>query len=436
MTPPLSKSGPTFAYPPTDINPANPGADLPNLSKGGPGVFAAKGGDDKPGADKAKGGSDKSVSPQELVPSLNDEALFGLYLSKYQPERNKRFLNVTLAIMAVKKYLGGDASELATAKEKIVAWLSDPALLPKDTPSHQARVNLIAVLDRAKDDAGVAEILKALRANYSTAAVQSPAPVVSAGKTADELTGDLDEKALLGEQYDAFQKGKNKKYLNLNLSLIAIRKFVKGDSDQLTSAKEKIAAWRSDASLLSDPVAVQFGKSLNAVFKTATQDKAIGDGFKEMRKVLVADYAPKEAGDAEKKVEVPGPVANVPVENKSAVANLSFNFANPGKTGARQDTIGNFTSKLGPAARIPYERVLKKYEDFTAKSSVIFTVDNATGYITNVRFEDIQAKGSAGAKDIEAMYKDIATRMFSVLSFEKSGSEKSQMVKLPLTLKH
>src|SRR5262249_39275808 len=151
------------------------------------------------------------------------------------------------------------------------------------------------------------------------------------------------------------------------------------------SAKEKIVAWRSDTSLLQDPVAIKAGRGMKAIFDTAVQDKDFGDGLKELPKVLVADYAPKDSPPQVKPVVIHPPVASGTLKTP-----LVFNFGAPSKVGARTDTPNNITGKFGPAIKPPYQKVLNQYSDFTLKGDMLLTIDNATGALKSVSFDNLK----------------------------------------------
>ncbi|KAB2837807.1 hypothetical protein F9K50_10365, partial [bacterium] len=74
---------------------------------------------------------------QDLLAALGDEQLFGkLGYAKYNPERNGKYLEVTVTVLEIKKLLRGDSKSSAEAVKKIGEWLNKYELLTDTQVAH------------------------------------------------------------------------------------------------------------------------------------------------------------------------------------------------------------------------------------------------------------------------------------------------------------
>ncbi len=394
MTPPLSKANGPKPVEPGIFSIPDPKKDPKAPVKKD--VYVSQG-------DTAK--AKASVKLEDLVPAVGDEQLFGIFNAKYQPEKNKKYLKVTLALLAVRKFLGGDEAKAAEAKDKIVEWLSDGKLYP-DKTAHEARKNLIKVLEKAAGDSNVDELLKVLKANYTTAAV---------AKTKEEILSDISDLDLFEEFLKTYTDEKNKKYLKVTLSLLAIRKYLGGDASKLEEAKGKIVEWLSDADILRDDAAVKARKNLIKLLNVTTDDATLNADLQSLVKLLKANYSVSSASAKEEKTPAPPPEKG---KGEKTKAGYKYSFSIPTKKGGRKDNADNVGGKLNSVVSPPYNRFLKNSEAGVSADMKLI-VDPETGYVKEVRFENIKINGSANEAALENLFKAISTRAQQTYSFEK-----------------
>lgn len=450
MTPPLP-TGPYLGNPkslpaPTDDLPLE-GAPLPL----GPGVgdVSLNPVDSFIPMDDSSTGEFKSV--QDLLNAIGDEQLFGkLANAKYQAERNKKYLKVTLAILEIRKHLRGDEKTAAAAAKKIEEWLSDPELLGDTAVAHQARVNLIKALKRAPKgqgiDEGVKTILEALGKNYSTKAPPpNPAPPKPEAPkleekpkedvkapTAGSLLDSLTDAKLFGDKASSYNSERNKKYLPVTMALLEIRKFAKGDGAGTNDAVTKIAAWLGDSALLSDPVAHQARLGLIQALGAAPKGtESFNKGVAELLAALKANYG--KAGDAPKPAE-PKPESDS--KAKAGAKGLSELSVNP-KTKTkdkREDDAKSLSSGLNGAVKPAMSRLLKKYDSLKVKCQMTISVDDTTGQVVTVSFKDIEAGGGISPQDTKELLEAIAGNIRARFRFKKLGDSGLSFFKVPLSI--
>lgn len=432
MTPLQKKAPPVSSGKGQDYE-IQPGGKFDWTGKGpGKDVFYADAGKPKAGASKAKAPPTKD-DLKNLVPFLGDDQIFGVFATDYQKERNKKYLRLTLAILSIRSYLKGDG-DVAAAKQRIADWRSEPTLIQDHINVHAGK-NIVWVLDRAKGDPGVDELLKAIRADYSAEAAEKAKPKP---KSQDEILVSLGYDAIFGDQHEAFKKDKKekvRKYLKVDLAIIEVKKFLAGDADALASSKTRLVEWLQQSELLADPVALRARKNLIALLGVPAQDEDLGKSLQDLVGVLKADYTPKPPPSAEekkpeeKKPDAPKAEEPKPEEPKTKSTVTVF-FTAPKVPGKRDDNMQRMVTKCRTQWTGVYERYLKSYPDLQATVTLNFKVDNKTGAITEVRFSNIKSTGTAAPEAVEEMLREIAAGMYSVVSFEKQGSEPSSEILL------
>ncbi|MCE9625874.1 MAG: hypothetical protein K8R69_10560 [Deltaproteobacteria bacterium] len=395
--------------------------------------------------------SDRYPTTQDLLNAIGDEQLFGTVANaKYQPERNKKYLKVTLAIMEVKKYLRGDEKNYGYATKKIEEWLSDSELLTDTVVAHQARVNLIKALKRAPKssdtDEGVKAIIEALSKNYATAPVPPPAkpdvpkvdekPKVDAPKVdekpvvAASLNDALVDAKIFGDKFSSYDSERNKKYLDVTVALIEIRKIAKGTETSPVAAKAKIASWLSDPALLTDPVAHKARLGLIQALTAAPKGSDVfNQAIAEVLAALKADYS--KAGAAPK-VEAK-PVTEIKAKEAGGkLGEVSVNPKSKPKE-ARVDDAKSFSAGLQSAVKPAITRLMKKYSSVSVKTQMMVSIDESTGQIITVSFKDNKL-GDVSPQDAKELFAAIADNIRSRFRFKKIGNEGLAFISVPLSV--
>jgi hypothetical protein len=376
---------------------------------------------------------------KNLVPFLGDEQLFGIYNEAYQKERNKKFLNVTLALSTIQKYLKGEGEQASIARQRVVEWLSDPELL-KDAIPTQARKNLVWVLDRVKGDPGVAGILGALKKNYGTPAapVAKPDPQGVKPKSREEVAKSVTPESILGDQGQAYMKEKNGKYLNMTMALISVDKFLNGKDDALPVAKARLVEWLAEKNLLRDPVALLVRKNLIRFLSVPVADADFGKNLQELVGYLKADYTVHEPKPAVE--DAPQPEAEAKPSAAAAATKESeeppaakpgsyktmepwvFTFPSPEKPGPRDDTFETMWPKLRGIFHVTYEKYRKDHPELRFSMTMHYKMSNLSGAVASGSFTDVKIFSNTDPKVVESMLREIAGLLYRNISFEKYKS--------------
>lgn len=465
MTPPIF-SKPTAAQSPAEPHPFFPGAD-----ESKPGVISGDGSsfirlDDK---------SETFPTVQDLLKAVADEPLFGAVANaKYQPERNKKYLKVTVALLEVRKYLRGDEKSAAAAPKKIEEWLSDGELLGDTLVAHQARVNLIKALKKAPKEKGIDEGVKAMLAaltkNYAPKAAEAK-PVESAGegkaKDAAAVLAEIADAKLFGEKYSAYDAKRNKEYLDVTLALMEVRKFVRGDASDPAAAKEKIAAWLNQYELLTDSVPHQARVNLVKALEGASGgSEEWNQGVAAIVATLRAKYSPaplekpaepeppkespkpeekpapekpkeeppKDApADKPKEAEKPKEEAK-PKALQASYAFTKFTFAAKDK---REDTDMTLVKSVLALLRPAIDPLQAKDPELELKCEMQVKINNETGEVVEVLIQDIKVKGKTSVEAIESAFQNMAERFHARYRFKRGKDDKgpTTVIGIPLDFK-
>ncbi|MCE9625873.1 MAG: hypothetical protein K8R69_10555 [Deltaproteobacteria bacterium] len=419
-------------------------------------------------------GTDPFSSVEEMLKAMGDEQLFGSVANaKYQSERNGKYLKVTLAIMEMKKYLRGDEKNAALAPKKIEDWLNDADLLGDTVVAHQARVNLIKVLKRAPKDQGIAEgvkaMLEALTKNYApkaAAAKPAEAPAETKPKDVATLLADLADAKLFGDKFSSYDAKRNKEYLAVSLALIEIRKFVRVDSVEADTASTKISAWLNDYALLTDQVPHQARVNLIKALEGASGGSE--DWKKGIQKIvgaLKATYSPtapekpappdppkdvpkdkpKDPPKTEEKPKEDPPVdkpkeAEKPKEEtkpkvlQSKYVFTKFTYAMKDK---REDTDMTLVKTVMATLRPAVDPLIAKDPAFAMQASMRVKINNETGEVVEIVFEDVKVQGKTATEEVESAIQNMAERFHARYRFVRSNDFKgpSTVIEIPLDFK-
>jgi len=424
-------------------------------------------------------GTDPFSSVEDMLKAMGDEQLFGSVANaKYQSERNGKYLKVTLAIMEIKKYLRGDEKTAALAPKKIEDWLNDADLLGDTVVAHQARVNLIKVLKRAPKDQGIAEgikaMLEALTKNYAPkAAAAKPAEGSAETKPKDAATilADLADAKLFGDKFSSYDAKRNKEYLAVSLALIEIRKFVRGDSAEADTASTKISAWLNDYALLTDQVPHQARVNLIKALEGASGGSE--DWKKGIQKIvgtLKATYSPtppekpapldppkdvpkdkpKDPPKSEEKPPSEKPKEDVPADKPKEAEKpkeeakpklllakyvfTKFTFAMKDK---REDTDMTLVKTVMATLRPAVDPLIAKDPTFVMQASMRVKINNETGEVVEISFEDLKVQGKTSTEEVESALQNMAERFHARYRFVRSNDFKgpSTIIEIPLDFK-
>ncbi|MCC6273340.1 MAG: hypothetical protein IT572_07720 [Deltaproteobacteria bacterium] len=468
MTPPI------FSKPAAAQNPAEPHPFLtgfPGADEGKPGVISGDGSsfirlDDK---------GETFPTVEDLLKAVADEPLFGAVANaKYQPERNKKYLKVTVAILEIRKYLRGDEKGAATAAKKIEEWLSDGELLGDTLVAHQARVNLIKALKKAPKDKGLDEGVKAMLAaltkNYAPKAAE-PKPAESAGegkaKDAAAVLAEMTDAKLFGEKYSAYDAKRNKEYLDVTLALMEVRKVVRGDVSDATAAKEKIAAWLNQYVLLTDAVPHQARVNLVKALEGASgASEEWNKGVAAIVATLRAKYSPappekpaepeppKESPKPEEKPAPEKPKEEPPkdapadkpkeaekpkeaAKAKALQASYTFTKFTFGAKEKREDTDMTLVKTVMALLRPAIDPLQTKDPEFELKCEMQIKINNETGEVVEVLIQDIKVKGKTSVEAIESALQNIAERFHTRYRFKRGKDDKgpTTVIGIPLDFK-
>lgn len=469
MTPPI------FSKPAAAQNPAEPHPFLPGLPRADEGKLGAVSGD---GSSFIRLDDKGETFPtvEDLLKAVADEPLFGAVANaKYQPERNKKYLKVTVAILEIRKYLRGDEKSAATAAKKIEEWLSDGELLGDTLVAHQARVNLIKALKKAPKEKGIDEGVKAMLAaltkNYAPKAAEAkPAEsaVEAKAKDAAAVLAEMTDAKLFGEKYSAYDAKRNKEYLDVTLAIMEVRKFVRGDASDPAAAKEKIAAWLNQYALLTDAVPHQarvnlvkalegasgaseewnkgvaaIVATLRAKYNPAPPEKpADPDPPKETPKPeekpapeKPKEEPPKEDAPADKPKEAEKPKeAAKPKTLQASYAFTKFTFAAKDK---REDTDLTLVKSVMALLRPAVDPLQTKDPEFELKCEMQVKINNETGEVVEVLIQDIKVKGKTSVEDIEGAFQNMAERFHARYRFKRGKEDKgpTTVIGIPLDFK-
>ncbi|MCC7345445.1 MAG: hypothetical protein IT573_10940 [Deltaproteobacteria bacterium] len=468
MTPPI------FSKPAAAQNPAEPHPSLtgfPGADESKPGVISGDGSsfirlDDK---------GETFPTVEDLLKAVADEPLFGAVANaKYQPERNKKYLKVTVAILEMRKYLRGEEKGAMTAAKKIEEWLSDGELLGDTLVAHQARVNLIKALKKAPKEKGIDEGVKAMLAaltkNYAPKAAESK-PAESSGeakgKDAAAVLAELTDAKLFGEKHSAYDAKRNKEYLGVTLALMEVRKFVRGDASNPVAAQEKIAAWLNQYALLTDAVPHQARVNLVKALEGASgASEEWNNGVAAIVTTLRAKYSPappekpaepespKEPPKAEEKpppekpkeepskdapADKPKEAEKPKEEAKPKVLQTSypftkFTFAAKDK---REDTDMTLVKSVLALLRPAVDPLQAKDPEFELKCEMQIKINNETGEVVEVLIQDIKVKGKTSVEDIEGAFQNMAERFHARYRFKRGKDDKgpTTVIGIPLDFK-
>lgn len=416
-------------------------------------------------------GSESFATVEDLLNALGDAALFASVANaKYQPERNKKYLKVTLALMEIRKYVRGDEKNAAEAPKRIATWLNDPELLGDTLVAHQARVNLIKALKKAPKgqgiDEGVKAMLEALSKNYAPKAAESKAPEAAEGgkaKDASTVVAELSDEKLFGEKLSVYNAKRNKEYLDVTLAIMEIRKFVRGDVAEPEAAKLKIAAWLNQYVLLTDAVPHQARVNLiKALDGASGSSESWNKGVAAIAATLKAKYeptppeksaepeAPKdekkpapekpkeeppkdEPADKPKEAEKPKETAK-PKELQSSYAFSKFTFAAKEK---REDTDLTLVKTIMALLRPAIDPIYEKNPGFGLECEMQVKVNNDTGEGVEVMLKNIKVEGNAPVDEMESAFQNMAERFHSRYRFKRSKADKDPVTiyVIPLTFK-
>ncbi|MFO1463540.1 MAG: hypothetical protein U1F66_07155 [bacterium] len=395
--------------------------------------------------------ADSYKSVEDLLKAMGDEQLFGAVANaKYQPERNKKYLKVTVAILEIRKLLRGDEKNSAYAVQKVEAWLSDADLLGDTVVAHQARVNLIKALKRAPKGAGIDDgvkaVLEALQRNYTPKAETPKEAPKDAPKDAPKeapkaeakpqesasLADSLSDAKLFGDKFAAYNPERNKKYLAVTLAILEVRNFAKGSSANAAQAAAKIAAWLSDSALLTDSTAHQARLGLIQALGAAPKgSESFNQGVAEILAALKANYskagAPPQKGD-------PKPASDVKTKGEgSALTEVSVNPKGKVKD-KREDDAKSFSNGVNGAVKPALSRFLKKYDSINVKCNMTVSIDDSTGQVVTVSFKDIKLGGGITSQDAKELFDAIAQNICGRFRFKTMGESGLAFIKAPLSL--
>lgn len=375
------------------------------------------------------GDENRYKSLDALIEAIRDEALFTTSGNAvYQKERNKKYLKVTLALVEIRKYLRKDETNAYTAAAKIEEWLKVAELLTDTAVAGTARKNLVAALKRAPQgegiDEGVKAMLGALQKNYGVEAppVAAPAEKPKAEEKAPASFADsLSDVSLLGDKYSDFQAKRNKEYIRVNLALVAVRKFARGEGTT-DAAKTEIVAWLEKAELLRDPVALHARKALIKALGAAPAEPAsLAKGAAELVTTLKADYSKAAPPPAPATVETAG-------------STLKSIDVRPNSTpkAARDDDAKTLANGLQRAISPVFERALKKYGAFGLGCTLTIRFDQKSGHIFSVNFSDIKVSGDLSNETVKDLLTQAANSLRSRFSFVKTDGSDFGIIKAPV----
>jgi len=379
-----------------------------------------------PAPSKAKSAPSKE-DLKNLLPFLGDEQVYGTFLKTVQADKSGKYSKLTAALGAIRKYLKSDGSS-AAAKQAVVTYLSDAVLLEDAIATH-ARKNLIWVLKRADGDPGADEIREALKANYQNVAT-SPAKPRSKKEMGDAL-GDAN---LFGDKLEDYKAGKDnpKKFLKVNLAILAIRKLVSGDG-KVDAAKTRVETWLKDTGILQDKTALAARRKLIKELSVPVADASLAADLQAVVESLSSTYdggvkSPPKPKEALPKVEEKAPETK-PEESKPlpplpvAGTTATFSYSAPKQPGKRNDNSKTIITKVKPILLSTYEAYLKVYPTLDADMEMEFIIDNKNGACVEIKFVDIKVADAAHKEAVQQMLKQIADQMNAQLSQEKQGSE-------------
>jgi len=323
-----------------------------------------------PGHSRAKDPPAKAKEVDYSPLGLSDNQVFGDKAPQYQGERYKKYLKVTLALGAVKRFLTNDGASLF-AKQRIEEWIGDEDLL-QDPVNREAHRNLLGALEKASSrpgqEASVKSLLELLRSAKIPAAPLAKNSTNSSPAKVEEVRGTVPK-------------------------------------------PRPVVAPPPNAPVIPAPPPVS---PKPAPAKSEPPPKA------------EAPKAPLKAEAPPPPKAAPVPVAPVAVpKGKESSLKESYIFKFTGATSlARQDTPASVNARLNPVLKPSYQKLLKRYEDLTVRCKLSIGINNNTGDIVSVEFSDLKISGSAGAGDIERMFQEMADRVRSSFKIEKNGDEK------------
>jgi len=459
MTPPFVRvpgDSPAKFYPVAgDFAPSEPGGKPSVISQGDSFVRL----DDSSGS---------FANVQDLLKATGDEQLFGSVANaKYQPERDKKYLKVTLALMEIRKYLRGDEKKSSLAPKRIEDWLNDAELLGDTVVAHQARVNLIKALKRAPKDAGIDEGVKAMLAslgkNYAPKAEApkaDPVPVpVEKSKDAAGVLGEMSDAKLFGEKLSDYDAKRNKDFLAVTVAILEVRKFVRGDSSEAETAKTKIAAWLNDYNLLTGEIPHRARVALIKALEAAPQQsEAWNRGAQEILATLKAKYTPvkpeapaeppkeetkpKEDPPKDEKPKGDPPPADKPkaVEKpkedpKALLAKYVFAKFTFGIKAKREDTDQTLVKSLMATLRPTIDSLQAKDPSFNLQCDMTVKINNDTGEVLEAEFGTFKVQqGKISVEEIESALQNMAERFHTRYRFLRGKDDKgaTTIIEIPL----
>ncbi len=405
------------------------------------------------------------ASVQDLLLAMGDEQLFGSVANaKYQPERNKKYLKVTMALMEIRKYLRGDEKNSSVAPKRIEEWLSDPELLGDTVVAHQARVNLIKVLKKAPKDAtiddGVKAMLAALAKNYAPQA-QAPKPSEASAedkpKDVSALLSEITDTKLFAEKFADYDVKRNQDFLSVSLALLEVRKFIRGDSGEAETAKAKIAAWLNDYNLLTGEIPHRARVALIKALENApSQSEAWNKGIQEIVATLKAKYSPAKPepapeppkGNPKPKEETPKPDEKPPPKDpppadkpkvedppKALSALYLFNKFTFAMKEKREDTDMSLVKTVMATLRPTIDPLQAKDPEFTLETDMFVKVNNETGEVVEISFKDPKIQGKTKVEEVESALQNMAERFHTRYRFVRGKEDKKPVttIEIPLT---
>lgn len=391
---------------------------------------------------------------QDLLAALGDEQLFGkLGYAKYNPERNGKYLEVTVTVLEIKKLLRGDSKSSAEAVKKIGEWLNKYELLTDTQVAHVARVNLIKALQRAPKgagiDEGVKDVLAALQKQYNPKPPEPKAPPAKEApketpqeapkakenpppKAASSLTEALSDRVLFDKHFDAYDKERNKAYAPVSIAILEVKKVAKGEASSPAEAKAKIVAWLKDEKLLKDPVAHQARLGLIAALNAAPKGtEAYNQAIVELLAALKANYG--AAGAPAKKEEAAPDAGSKAKAGPKGLTELSVNPKSKTK-GKREDDASSLSSGLTAAVKPAMTRLLKKYDSLNVKCQMTLSIDESTGQVITVSFKDIKTGANISTEDTRELLETIANNIRARFRFKPMGESGLAFIKVPLSI--
>ncbi|MCC7345444.1 MAG: hypothetical protein IT573_10935 [Deltaproteobacteria bacterium] len=383
---------------------------------------------------------------QDLLAALGDEPLFGkLGYAKYNPERNGKYLEVTVAVLEIKKLIRGDSKSSAEAVKKIGEWLNKYELLTDTNVSHVARVNLIKALQRAPKgagiDAAVKDVLAALQKQYNPKPPEAKAPSAKEApkakenpppKAASSLAEALSDRVLFDKHFDAYDKERNKTYAPVSIAILEVKKVAKGEASSAAEAKAKLVAWLKDEKLLKDPVAHQARLGLIAALNAAPKGtEAYNQAIADLSAALKANYG--AAGAPAKKEPAKPEVDSKTKAGPKGLAELNVNPKSKTKA-KREDDAKSLSNGMTAAVKPAMSRLLKKYDSLSVKCQMTLSIDESSGQVITVSFKDIKTGANISAEDTRELLETIANNIRARFRFKPMGESGLAFIKVPLSI--